>query len=136
MTWSDCLCRLAPAGRNVGDGVTGRTFCGTCTGCGQRLKFRTAALATQRKESGNDFRALSRVEFSVNGRRRVVLDPEPETSLLDWLEGQPDLRGTKRMCQEGGCGACAVALTRKDRSSGCTVTTAVNSVRATVLVYR
>ncbi|XP_062514370.1 uncharacterized protein LOC134189984 isoform X2 [Corticium candelabrum] len=31
------------------------------------------------------------------------------------------------MCQEGGCGACAVALTRKDRSSGCTVTTAVNS---------
>ncbi|XP_065184192.1 xanthine dehydrogenase/oxidase-like isoform X2 [Sycon ciliatum] len=51
------------------------------------------------------------VIFTVNGRTHVVTNPSPWLTVNDWLRDQPGLKGTKRMCGEGGCGACVVMVT-------------------------
>lgn len=42
--------------------------------------------------------------FAVDGRFG------PDMSLNEYIRTVADLRGTKVMCQEGGCGACIVAV--------------------------
>mmetsp|Transcript_34636 Transcript_34636/g.58034 ORF Transcript_34636/g.58034 Transcript_34636/m.58034 type:complete len:1370 (-) Transcript_34636:596-4705(-) len=49
------------------------------------------------------------VTVYVNGKKYVVYDAQPETTLLQWLRGQ-GYTGTKLGCGEGGCGACTVLL--------------------------
>lgn len=51
-------------------------------------------------------------------------DIDPETTLNDYLRLKLHLKGTKRMCYEGGCGACVVAVTKP----GDNKVMAVNSV--------
>ena len=54
--------------------------------------------------------AKTAVSFELNGEAVVVKDASPLLSLNDWLRSQPGLAGTKRMCEEGGCGCCVVAV--------------------------
>ena len=55
------------------------------------------------------------VSFLLNGRRIVLTDIDPKTLLIDFLRSAKiGLTGTKLSCGEGGCGACTVALARKD----------------------
>ena len=49
-------------------------------------------------------------------------------SLLFYIREYVGLRGTKAMCHEGGCGACIVSVTYKDK------TIAVNSCLVPVLI--
>lgn len=53
--------------------------------------------------------AKTTVSFVLNGSSVHVSDATPLLSLNDWLRAQPGLAGTKRMCEEGGCGCCVVA---------------------------
>ncbi len=53
------------------------------------------------------------VRFVLNGRRVQVERIEPHVSLLEWLRAS-GLPGAKEGCAEGECGACAVALLRRD----------------------
>lgn len=46
----------------------------------------------------------------VNGKRTVISNPNPHWTLLDYIRAQPNLKGTKLGCGEGGCGACTVVL--------------------------
>jgi xanthine dehydrogenase/oxidase len=39
-----------------------------------------------------------------------VDNPNPHWTLLDYIRAQPNLKGTKLGCGEGGCGACTVVL--------------------------
>jgi xanthine dehydrogenase/oxidase len=53
--------------------------------------------------------------FSLNGRPIRVSDPDPKMLLIEFLRSkQIGLTGTKLSCGEGGCGACAVVLSRLD----------------------
>lgn len=54
--------------------------------------------------------AKNNVSFELNGEAVIVQDASPMLSLNDWLRIQPGLAGTKRMCDEGGCGCCVVAV--------------------------
>ncbi len=49
------------------------------------------------------------VAFELNGRK-VALDLDPRTTLLDALRDHFELTGTKKGCAMGACGACTVHL--------------------------
>ena len=72
--------------------------------------------------------ACSSVSFTLNGFPVSVADASPGVSLNQWLRSQPGLTGTKRMCGEGGCGACVVAASLSHHGDG-ERSVAINSVR-------
>src|ERR1700742_2611633 len=53
------------------------------------------------------------VRFVLNGETVQVDDVDPHVTLLEWLRSS-GRTGTKEGCSEGECGACAVALLRRD----------------------
>ncbi|XP_062502119.1 xanthine dehydrogenase/oxidase-like [Corticium candelabrum] len=67
------------------------------------------------------------ISFSVNGKLYKLHNVNPSATLNQWLRCQPHLKGTKQMCNEGGCGACVVAITQMDLTSNCKRTISVNS---------
>ncbi|KAH7357363.1 Molybdopterin-binding domain of aldehyde dehydrogenase-domain-containing protein [Pyrenochaeta sp. MPI-SDFR-AT-0127] len=46
----------------------------------------------------------------INGRKTIISNPNPHWTLLDYIRAQPNLKGTKLGCGEGGCGACTVVI--------------------------
>jgi xanthine dehydrogenase/oxidase len=54
----------------------------------------------------------------INGRRTTIDGPDPHWTLLDYIRAQPNLKGTKLGCGEGGCGACTVVLQVPDTRNG------------------
>lgn len=57
----------------------------------------------------------------------------PDVSLNDFIRSVADLRGTKVMCHEGGCGACIVAVRASFPPTNELKTFSVNSVS---ILYR
>ena len=55
--------------------------------------------------------------FYLNGSRIELVDPNPQSTLLDFIRSQHGLKGTKLGCGEGGCGACTVVLQTLDEGS-------------------
>jgi xanthine dehydrogenase small subunit len=53
------------------------------------------------------------VHFVLNGEPIEVDEVDPHTTLLQWLRAS-GRTGTKEGCSEGECGACAVALLKRD----------------------
>lgn len=53
----------------------------------------------------------------INGRKTIISNPNPHWTLLDYIRAQPNLKGTKLGCGEGGCGACTVVLQVPDYQS-------------------
>ncbi|KAI8431843.1 hypothetical protein MSG28_004417 [Choristoneura fumiferana] len=61
---------------------------------------------------------MDRVNFRVNGKPcSVGREVSSDVTLLDYLRVGSELRGSKYMCREGGCGACVVAAARDGRAS-------------------
>ena len=73
---------------------------------------------------------VNEVSFTLNGVPVVVEGASPLVTLQEWFYSQPGLRGTKRMCSEGGCGCCVVTAVRTDPLTGKQAPFAINSVRA------
>lgn len=59
----------------------------------------------------------SNINFYINGRKTVLSNPNPHWTLLDYIRAQPNLKGTKLGCGEGGCGACTVVLQVAEKRS-------------------
>ena len=57
---------------------------------------------------------MGEIRFLLNGRLTEITDPDPTTTLLDWLRQNCGLNGTKEGCNEGDCGACTICLTSLD----------------------
>jgi xanthine dehydrogenase/oxidase len=67
--------------------------------------------------------------FYVNGQAHSVRNPEPDTSLIQYLRSQ-GLTGTKLGCNEGGCGACTIMVSHYDEKHECVVNRSVNACLA------
>ena len=75
---------------------------------------------------------MAEVELRVNGTdRRVELDPR--VSLLDALREHLGLTGTKKGCDQGGCGACTV-LVDGERIASCLALAVQYSGRAVTTI--
>jgi xanthine dehydrogenase small subunit len=57
------------------------------------------------------------IRFVVNGEPVEIDDAAPDLTLLAWLRGS-GRTGAKEGCAEGECGACAVAVLRRDEAGG------------------
>ncbi len=58
------------------------------------------------------------LEFSINGEKHRILNPDPTTLLVDYLRStEVGLTGTKHACGQGGCGSCTVTLTKYNPST-------------------
>ncbi|XP_068084723.1 uncharacterized protein [Anabrus simplex] len=67
-------------------------------------------------------------QFTINGKLHTVDSSIPlDLSLNTYIREVCNLRGTKYMCQEGGCGACIVSLTSQNPTTAKNRTMAVNS---------
>ncbi len=56
---------------------------------------------------------MSGLEFTLNGSPVSLEDPDPQTTVLDWLRLSRGLTGTKEGCNEGDCGACTVLVSER-----------------------
>ncbi|XP_065222148.1 xanthine dehydrogenase/oxidase-like [Planococcus citri] len=67
-------------------------------------------------------------KFKINNIIHTVdTNVPPETSLNEYIRNYANLKGTKSMCLEGGCGACIVAVERPNPKTGEEEVFAVNS---------
>ncbi|XP_047998047.1 xanthine dehydrogenase-like [Leguminivora glycinivorella] len=77
---------------------------------------------------------MSQIVFKINGKQhRVNGKFGPDVSLNEYIRNVADLRGTKAMCQEGGCGACVVSVRAAMPPTQEMKTFAVNSCLVSVL---
>lgn len=56
------------------------------------------------------------IRFFFRGELTEVSGPAAQTTVLDWLRGQPGRCGTKEGCGEGDCGACTVVVGELDEA--------------------
>ncbi|CAL8070104.1 unnamed protein product [Orchesella dallaii] len=78
----------------------------------------------------------SPVVFHINGEKHTVdgnSGISPNTALVDYIRDVADLKGTKVMCREGGCGACTVTAKIVDPNSGSIIHKSVNACLTPVL---
>ncbi len=81
---------------------------GIGAGAGAAGVLTPAALAKLRPAAPESGSAAAReIELHVNGRARRV-QVEPRVTLLDALRQRLRIRGPKRVCDRGECGACTV----------------------------
>ena len=57
-----------------------------------------------------DDKPCTTLTFNLNGKSVSVENPDPKMLLVEYLRDVQNLSGTKRCCNEGGCGACTVLL--------------------------
>ncbi|XP_074617346.1 xanthine dehydrogenase/oxidase-like [Acropora palmata] len=107
-----CFVRLVPEDEVV---LSSGLYHGKCNSCKKDVVFWSLPSP------------VSEITFNVNGTPYIVSNPDPDTSLNEWIRNQPGLQGTKVMCHEGGCGCCVVSLTQTDPSCSGLVTKSVNS---------
>nr|CAI5836488.1 unnamed protein product [Callosobruchus analis] len=76
---------------------------------------------------------LDKIQFHVSGVEHTVHtnDVTPEMTLNSYLREKSNLTGTKRMCLEGGCGTCIVAV--EENTNGKRSVFAVNSCLVSIL---
>ncbi|XP_075977357.1 xanthine dehydrogenase-like [Anticarsia gemmatalis] len=59
---------------------------------------------------------MDKIQFKVNGEEyRVGCEISSNETLLDYVRERLELRGTKYMCREAGCGACIVSVKRPNQ---------------------
>ncbi|CAG5043721.1 unnamed protein product [Parnassius apollo] len=77
---------------------------------------------------------MSKITFKINGKKYEVDGRYgPDFTLNEFIRTVADLRGTKSMCHEGGCGACVVAVRIPSQPTGELRTYSVNSCLVSIL---
>ncbi|KAG1676609.1 Xanthine dehydrogenase [Nymphon striatum] len=68
------------------------------------------------------------VTFKINGNGFIAgEDLGPHVTLNDFIRDHANLKGTKKMCAEGGCGCCVAHVSYQDSHSKNTVNRSINT---------
>ncbi|XP_047998050.1 indole-3-acetaldehyde oxidase-like [Leguminivora glycinivorella] len=82
----------------------------------------------------NENKMTSKIVFKINGKQYEANGKfGPDVSLNEYIRTIADLRGTKAMCHEGGCGACIVSVRAATPPTDEMKTFAVNSCLVSIL---
>lgn len=103
----------------------------------KKMGNRTVSTSGGVQQGRTSMEPKNSVSFTLNGAPVNVDGVSPSLTLNSWLRSQPGLTGTKKMCGEGGCGCCVVAVSLQSpdwwpssaRLTEQEVTFAINSVR-------
>ncbi|KJE95964.1 XDH protein [Capsaspora owczarzaki ATCC 30864] len=141
----NCSLQLSepPAGRIA---ASGGVYTGRCAGCNAKFTFQaipSAAIPSSSSSSSSSSTTtttttavaatrvvaapLAQISFRVNGTAYIVTQPDPTVTLNEFIRSRPGLKGTKKTCGEGGCGACVVTMTIPATQSSPVQQIAVNS---------
>ncbi|KAJ8719962.1 hypothetical protein PYW07_012005 [Mythimna separata] len=72
---------------------------------------------------------MDSIKFTVNGKQHTVgSDVSSDTMLLEYLRNYLQLRGTKYMCREGGCGACMITAAKTPGAPHVAINSCLTSV--------
>jgi len=67
------------------------------------------------------------ITFMLNSKKLTIKNPDPTESLLDFLRYKTQFTGTRKFCNQGGCGVCIVMLSYKDPLDGLLRNVSINS---------
>ena len=72
---------------------------------------------------------MTELLFAINGQKVEIpaSEVDPSVTLNDYIRRKTSCTGTKLSCGEGGCGTCAVDISRLDPVTGKTIHKSVNS---------
>jgi xanthine dehydrogenase iron-sulfur cluster and FAD-binding subunit A len=62
----------------------------------------------------SDIKWSNMLTVFVNGNSIQLTNPDPSELLVNFIRDKVGLKGTKLGCEEGGCGACTVVLTKPE----------------------
>lgn len=96
------------------------------------LRYSANMGATEAKEAMS-LNPKTSVSFKLNGTSVEVQGVSPSLTLNAWLRTQPGMTGTKRMCGEGGCGCCVVAVSLISPVTQKETRISINSVKIIIL---
>jgi xanthine dehydrogenase YagT iron-sulfur-binding subunit len=86
-----------------------RTFVGASLAVGGAVAAAPLLSGCGDDDDRQDNSQSSVVRLRINGEQREIT-VDNRTSLLDMLRERTDLRGTKKGCDQGACGACTILL--------------------------
>lgn len=74
----------------------------------------TTTTIRRNKLQMHDIQWSNKLTVFLNGSAVTLINPNPSDLLSTFIRDSLGLKGTKLGCEEGGCGACTVVLTRAD----------------------
>lgn len=85
------------------------------------------AIITSNSQNDSSKLENDSITFMLNGKKMTVKNPDPTLSLLDFLRYHTNLTGTRKFCNQGGCGVCIVMLSFKDHQDRLLRNVSINS---------
>jgi xanthine dehydrogenase/oxidase len=80
----------------------------------KKVPVKTVAISELNLQKLREIPWSNELIFQLNGVQVRLINPNPTELLATYIRDKAGLKGTKLGCEEGGCGACTVVLTKPE----------------------